>query len=299
MTSQRRTSILLSRFQSQGIRAVNAPHPNKATTMTSTSSGQSTIDQLNRRTMRDAVGVYARFDSLGPAEVAALQSVADRVRNGRILDIGVGGGRTVGALLELSRDYIGVDYVNEMVEACRTRFPNVRFEHADARAMPQFTDASFDLIVFAWAGICMVDHEGRIAILNEVRRLLKPGGAFVFSSYNQNSADYTRFFSLPEFAWSRSPLRLAKNALTFTHALARRIINRMRFLPKEIRTNEFGIINDVSHDYSTLLYYISPRNQMQQLREAGFVNEVSTYDGSGGHADQNCRDGSITYVAIG
>ena len=260
---------------------------------------QSVVDRINRRTMRDAVGVYARFDTLGLTEVAALHSVTERVRGGRILDIGVGGGRTVTALLELSRDYIGVDYIVEMVEACRMRFPGIRFEHADARAMPEFADASFDLIVFAWAGICMVDHAGRLAILAEVRRLLKPGGAFLFSSYNQNSPDYTRLFAFPEFAWSWSPLRLGKNGVTFLRSLATRVINRVRLLSKEIRTKDFGIINDVSHDYSTMLYYISPLNQIHQLRVAGFTAEIGAYNGRGGRADPNCRDGSITYVAIG
>lgn len=249
--------------------------------------------------MRDAVGVYARFDSLGLTEITALQSVASQVRGGSILDIGVGGGRTVNALREISNDYIGVDYVVEMVEACRARFPGVRFEHADARAMPQFNDAAFDLIVFAWAGICMVDHDGHIAILNEIRRLLKPGGAFVFSSYNQNSADYTRLFAFPEFTWTGSPVQLAKNLVTFTRSVVQRIVNRARFLPKEIRTKDYGIINDVSHDYSTMLYYISPLNQIHQLRNAGFSGEINAYNARGGIADLNCRDSSITYVAIG
>ena len=44
-----------------------------------------------------------------------------------------------------------------MVAACRKKYPNVRFETMDARSMPQFPDASFELIVFAWAGICIVD----------------------------------------------------------------------------------------------------------------------------------------------
>ena len=267
--------------------------------MTRPTPASSAIDKINRRTMREAVSVYTRYDSLGINEVTALQSVDARARNGRILDIGVGGGRTVGALLELSSDYTGIDYMPEMVEACRQRYPGVCFEHADARAMPQFSDASFDLIVFAWAGICMVDHAGRIAILNEVRRLLKPGGAFIFSSYNQNSADYSRLFAFPEFILSRSPLRLVRNLLGFSRSLTTRIVNRARFFPREIRTKDFGIINDVSHDYSTMLYYISPLNQIDQLRTAGFNGEINAYNGRGGIADPSCRDGSITYVAIG
>lgn len=265
----------------------------------STPSDRSIIDQINRRTMREAVNVYTRFDKLGQAEVAALLSVSANARDGKILDIGVGGGRTVAALLELSRDYIGIDYMMEMVEACRVRFPDVRFKHADARAMPQFADASFDLIVFAWAGICMVDHEGRLAILKEIRRLLKPGGAFIFSSYNQNSPDYTRLLALPPFTWLWSPLALTKQIVGFSRTLAHRIVNRIRFKHKEIRTSEYGIINDQSHDYSTMLYYITQANQIEQLRSSGFTSEITAYDGQGSPATQSCRDGSITYVVIG
>jgi len=258
----------------------------------------SAVDLINRRSMRNAVEVYARFDTLGPAEVAALNSVAERVAGGSVLDIGVGGGRTVSALRELSTDYIGIDYVTEMVEACRVRFPGVRFEHADARAMPQFADASFDLVVFAWAGICMIDHPGRLAILGEIHRLLKPGGAFIFSSYNQNSSAYTSWFKFPEFQWSSAPGALIRSGTEFVRSLLARVINRVRFLPKEVRTPNFGIINDLSHDYGTMLYYISLENQLKQLRAAGFNAEINVYDSLGNTAKSDCTDDSLMYVAI-
>lgn len=248
--------------------------------------------------MREAVDVYARFDELGVAEQVALESVADRVRDGSILDIGVGGGRTVAALLELSTDYLGIDYVEEMVTACQARFPGVRFEHADARAMPQYADASFDLIVFAWAGICMVNHAGRLAILSEIRRLLKPGGAFVFSSYNQNGSDYTRLFEFPKFNWTTAPIQIVKEFAAFIRSFSIRVFNRIRYLPKEIRTSEFGIINDISHDYSTMLYYITLSNQIQQLRDAGFMDAINAYDATGNPVINDTADNSITYVAF-
>lgn len=259
----------------------------------------SAIDHINRQTMRDAVGVYARLDELGPAERVALHSVSDRVRGGRILDIGVGGGRTVKALQALSNDYIGVDYVPEMVAACQAKFPGVRFEHADARAMPQFEDASFDLIVFAWAGICMVDHSGRLAILKEVRRLLRPEGAFVFSSYNQNSPAYHQLFEFPPFMWSASPIKLARQILGFCRSLCTGLVNRARFKHQEIRTPAYGIINDKCHDYRTMLYYITLDNQRAQLREAGFDKNVQAYDNRGQAIVTDTTDDSITYVVAG
>src|SRR5262245_28215437 len=112
--------------------------------------------------MRRVVAEYSNGDALTPAEKAALAAIGDSCRGKRILDIGVGGGRTVPALRALSSDYVGVDYMPEMIERCRQRFPDVRFEVADARNLACFPDRSFDLIVFACNGISMVSHEGRL-----------------------------------------------------------------------------------------------------------------------------------------
>jgi SAM-dependent methyltransferase len=267
--------------------------------MSPSSSADNVVDSINRRTMRNAVAVYAAYSGLNAPEKAALACVASSVRGGRILDMGVGGGRTTPGLLELSADYVGIDYEPGMVESCRARFPGVRFEHADARAMPQFDDASFDLIVFAWAGICMVDHAGRLAILREVRRLLRPGGFFVFSTYNRDSVEHDRAFAFPEFAWSANPVTLLKRGAGFALTLARCVRNRLRLRPLEIRTADYSIINDLSHDYSTMLYYIALPAQRRQLEDAGFAADAIAFDGDGVRVEGATRHGAITFVAQG
>lgn len=257
------------------------------------------IDDINRYTMRTAVGAYAKFEGLEPAERSALAQISIRIQGGRILDLGVGGGRTVDALLELSADYIGVDYVAEMVDACRKKFPTTRFEHADARAMPQFEDSSFDLIVFAWAGICMVDHTGRIAILNEIRRLLKPGGFFIFSSYNKNSSATHAPFELPPLAATANPLKMAKQLASFSRNSAIRLRNRFMLRRHEIHTDEYSIINDKCHEYGTMLYYITLQNQRGQLRNVGFSGAIRAYDSSGAEIITDSAEDSILYLVEG
>lgn len=249
--------------------------------------------------MRAAVPVYTTFEGLGAPERVALASVAAQVKGGRILDIGVGGGRTVPHLVALSDNYIGVDYVQGMVDACGVRYPGVRFEHADARSMPQFADASFDLIVFAWAGICMVDHAGRLAILGEIRRLLKPGGYFVFSTYNQNSVDHHQAFEFPELALSLDPLQSTRRLLGFARSTLLRLRNRSRLRHLEVRGTEYSIVNDRCHDYATLLYYITLQNQRRQLEQAGFDKPALAYDGSGRLVERDTPDSSITFVIEG
>lgn len=264
-------------------------------------SAISPMDRVNRQTMKSSADVYAGYDELGWQEKLALESVAELVRNKRILDIGVGGGRTTAALLELSENYIGVDYVQEMVDRCRNRFPAVRFEHADARAMPQFPDHSFDFIVFAWAGICMVDHAGRLAILAEIRRLLAPGGVFLFSTYNRNSPEHAQQFVFPEFSPTVNPLKLLLRSARFSVDTAHRLRNRLRFKPLEVATAEYSIINDKCHNYQTMLYYITLDEQLKQLARFGFAENPTVFavDGSQVKTDNGKLGDSLLFVARG
>jgi SAM-dependent methyltransferase len=257
------------------------------------------IDRINRKTMRASVEEYSAIvdEALNAAEQLALDSVAGRVRNKRILDIGVGAGRTVQPLLEVSKDYIGVDYVQEMVDHCRERFPGVRFEQSDARAMPQFADGSFDLIVFACNGICMVDHNGRLAILREVRRLLAPGGIFIFSTCNRNSPQYHARFRFPDFQPTRNPAKLAVRGLRFSLQTVYRLRNRVRFQRHEVKTAEYAILNDVCHHYQTMLYFISLAQQRRQLEGLGFKADARAYHLSGQLIDDDSNDGTLTLVA--
>jgi ubiquinone/menaquinone biosynthesis C-methylase UbiE len=104
-----------------------------------------------------------------------------------MLDLGVGGGRTTAHFAALAGSYLGVDYSEEMVRACTVRFPHLRFMQADARAMPQCADASFDFVLFSYNGIDYVEETGRQRVLDEVRRVLSPHGSFAFSTHNLNS----------------------------------------------------------------------------------------------------------------
>jgi ubiquinone/menaquinone biosynthesis C-methylase UbiE len=240
-----------------------------------------TVDRINRGAMNAAVGEYALHVGATPAEQVVFGAVAREMQGKRILDIGVGAGRTTPALLEISKDYTGVDYVEAMVERCRSRFPGVKFKHADARSMPEFADQSFDLIVFACHGISMVDHAGRLAILKEVRRLLSEDGVFIFSTYNRDSQEYHRSFEFPDFQHSWNPMRCAVRGLRFTKQLITRVRNRLRYGRHEEHTVEYSIKNDRCHDYSTMLYYIHIPDQLQQLKANGFNAAPVIYDIAG------------------
>jgi SAM-dependent methyltransferase len=256
------------------------------------------IDRINQRTMRQSVLEYSTIvhQGLNEQEKACFASVASRIKGRRLLDLGIGAGRTVVPLREFSEDYVGVDYVPEMVAHCRQQYPNVRFAHMDAREMGAFSDGSFDLAFFSCNGISMVDHAGRLAILKEVHRLLSPNGIFIFSTYNRQSHEYCAGFRMPDFEATRNPLKGVVRATRFVGQTAYRALNRLTHLRHEVRSAEYAVINDVCHHYQTMLYFIDPKQQVQQLRGARFMGDIDMYDLSGRVGDHTCTDRTIAFV---
>lgn len=255
----------------------------------------SMMDVVNRQTMAVSVEEYRWSDELEHQEKVALATVAARVKDRPILDLGVGAGRTVKGLLETSANYTGVDYAPEMVAQCRRSFPGVRFEHADARSMPQFADGSFGLVFFSCNGLGMVDHAGRLAILKEVHRLLAAGGYFIFSTANLNSPNARRVLALPPLTLSWNPVVSLVRGSRFVWQVGRRVVNRLRFKRHEVNADNYAILNDVCHHYGTLVYFITVDNQRQQLRDAGF-RDAALFDLSGRRVSDT-SDGTLTLVA--
>jgi ubiquinone/menaquinone biosynthesis C-methylase UbiE len=132
-------------------------------------------DAINRSTWTQRGAVNWLSSNQGytdGGEFAAYWRIADEVRDQPILDLGVGGGRTVSLLRPLSRDYVALDYLPELVDSARRKFPFVDIRTGDARDLSQFPDERFSLVVFSYAGIDAVGPEDRRRVLAEVRRVL-------------------------------------------------------------------------------------------------------------------------------
>jgi len=257
------------------------------------------IDQINLGTMRSAQAVeqYSGPDYLLAHERAALNEVAGEVRGESILDIGVGGGRTVSPLLELSSDYVGIDYSPEMIAACRTRYPDVRFEHADARRMTIIPDGSVALAVFSCNGISMVGHDDRLAIMREVHRVLRPRGLFLFTTYNRNSPEAEAGYRFPDFRYSPNPIRLLVRTARWAKDTVISLDQRRRFVKHEIRTPEYAMINDRCHNFGVMLYYISLADQRRQLEDSGFEPAAPAFEHTGRRIEDESRLDSMLLIA--
>lgn len=259
----------------------------------------SRIDDINRRTMkrRAVVAQYARNDQLMPPERAALDRVLGEVRGRAILDIGVGGGRTVDALLEVSPDYLGIDYSEAMVQAARALRPHARFRHADARDLSFLADGSIALAMFSCNGIAMVGHEDRLKILRELHRVLEPGGVLIMSTPNLDGPELTSGFRFPPFEPSLNPARLAVRSLRFLSRTALRVFNRWWFREVGYRADDHVIHNDVCHDFGVMLYFISLANQRAQLASVGFQPDALAFDLSGNVIVDRSTEDSILFLA--
>ncbi|MBK6620318.1 MAG: class I SAM-dependent methyltransferase [Saprospirales bacterium] len=208
---------------------------------------------------------YADDDYLLKPEQAILNIMRNRLPQMRMLDLGIGGGRTTVHFAPLCKEYVGSDYAEKMVDACVERFPNpgpsIRFEVIDATDMKGVPDQYFDFILFSFNSIDCVPPEDRHKVLEEVRRVGKPGGLFAFSSHNlrylRRMYAIKRHRKLKDFLYQfyRSLMLIYYNGL-----------------PSRYDNKDYGIIcNGVEH-FSLNLYYGKPEFQVKQLRDAGFKN---------------------------
>jgi SAM-dependent methyltransferase len=244
------------------------------------------ISDLNRRTWSSASAakVYAGEGAPFPAERAILGLVSAGMSGCRLLDIGVGAGRTTGFLLPACKTYVGIDYSPEMVGLARGSHPRADIRCMDARSLDAFGAGEFDMVWFSFNGLDYLSHAGRLQVLSEVHRVLVPGGRFVFSAHNR--AVHVPRAHEPANLWlSRSPVRMLRNLGGYVSGIARAAQMRRH----EIRTPEYAILNDPEQRYRLLTYYISPSAQREQLRHAGFETEAA-FDLGGGpiHGTDEC-----------
>jgi ubiquinone/menaquinone biosynthesis C-methylase UbiE len=144
---------------------------------------------------------YASLEYLTPCERLLFDSYI--MPASTILDLGVGGGRTTAWLARRAATYIGVDRAAAMVEACQSRFPQLKFVIGDAADLSGFADESFDAVVFAFNGLdYVIPGASRRACLEHIYRVLKPKGVVVFSSHNSRAIVYRQ-------GWNRERLQTA------------------------------------------------------------------------------------------
>jgi SAM-dependent methyltransferase len=130
------------------------------------------------------VSHYANNTSLSDSELKILARHEEAIRRAELLDIGVGAGRTVPHLRARAAHYAGIDYSQPMIDRCRERFPEAFLLRCDVRDLSPFANESFDAAYAIFNGLDELLPEERLRALGEIRRVLRTGGLFFFSSHN-------------------------------------------------------------------------------------------------------------------
>jgi ubiquinone/menaquinone biosynthesis C-methylase UbiE len=242
------------------------------------------MDRINRKTWSDPATVswYRHLEGwTDPGERAAMEHVGAEARGKRILDLGVGGGRTVPLLRRISRDYTGIDYTGALVDACRKKFPDARVLHGDARDLSRFEDGSFELVVFSFNGIDAVNASDRLTILREARRVLRTGGALLFSTHNRNGPGHGEKLSFGVDR-TRNPVKLAERLMLAVLHAARTVRNYENYSKLSYDGDGYSLRNASAHHHGILIHYISLQSQLSQLEEIGFQPNPLVFASSDG-----------------
>ena len=234
------------------------------------------------------VNYYAKLSRLQPAERTILKHFQSRWGEMKMLDIGIGGGRTTRYFAPLVKEYVGIDYSAEMIAACKQKLENtlanVSLKVTDARDLSQFESNYFDFILFSFNGIDYACHSDRLKIFQEVARVGKSGGYFGFSSHNLQAM-------AKEFVLSQKlSFNLFKTYVDLIMFVIGKIFNP-HITPDKINNATHLIIRDESHNFRLQTYYIRPQAQIAQLKP-NFKN-VKVYSWQSGREIKNMDDTAI------
>jgi SAM-dependent methyltransferase len=141
-------------------------------------NSETVSSERNKKAFDNNVGIFAHEDYLRPEE----KELTKLFKSGKILIGGIGGGRTVSSLKKLGFEIVGLDISPKMVEACKTRFPDIDVRVGDIQRT-DFADDTFDSVFLPFHTICYVDDIQET--LKEMKRVLKPGGTICFSMVNR------------------------------------------------------------------------------------------------------------------
>ncbi|HYC62046.1 MAG TPA: class I SAM-dependent methyltransferase [Thermoanaerobaculia bacterium] len=239
----------------------------------------------NRKTYETSYAVhqFAKLNDLQAPEKTIFEIVQPALSRARMLDLGVGAGRTTVHFAPRAKEYVGADYSQAMIDACRERFAGdpYRFEVADARQLP-FEDRSFDIVLFSYNGIDYVPHEDRQRVLREVHRVLRDGGTFAFSTHNLDNA----------------PALLSMRPSIHPRAMLRQWKLRLANPPlREIASRDWIVLHDGALDAGGGLetYYVRREEQLRQLAAAGFI-DVQVFQLDGATAREGATDPWLYYL---
>lgn len=242
---------------------------------------RSPAESVNRAvwSSQEVLGIFAaREGFLDAGEQILLERLVAEKQGQPLLDVGIGGGRTIPLLAAHRGGYVGVDYLPEMVALARERHPGVRVEQADARELAGFAPESFGAVFFSFNGIDGIAHEDRDAVHRAALRVLEPGGSYLFSTHNLEHSTA----GLPP--WHPRSLDLGNGPramVACAYRMPQRSRSWRRLAPMRRRGEGWAVLVGSGYDYRVLWHHVSPAEAAAEMRRAGFEETVALFDAAG------------------
>jgi 2-polyprenyl-3-methyl-5-hydroxy-6-metoxy-1,4-benzoquinol methylase len=100
---------------------------------------------------------------------------------GDVLEVGCGEGRGLELILPRAKSFTGIDKIHEVVDRLKERYPQADFKQMVIPPFGGLEDESFDTIL----SFQVIEHiKDDSKFLNEIHRVLKPGGKAMISTPN-------------------------------------------------------------------------------------------------------------------
>jgi ubiquinone/menaquinone biosynthesis C-methylase UbiE len=145
----------------------------------------------------------------------------------RILDVGCGGGANLASFKDVgasSANLYGVDLMPERIALAKESFPDIQFQVGNAENLV-FQSAYFDLVLLYTVFSSILDIRMARNVVQEVSRVLKPGGAIVWYDfiYNNPSNPHVRGLKRPAICDLFREFHIELHKITLFPPLARRL----------------------------------------------------------------------------
>jgi SAM-dependent methyltransferase len=206
---------------------------------------------------------------LDAGEAAAGAALLERAAGGRLLDIGVGGGRTTALLAPHVAEYVGIDASPGMLQLARERHPDADLRLGDARALGAI--GTFDAALFSFNGIDSLDRAGREEVLAELHRVLRPGATLLVSMLNLDGPAFGErpLTARPTRGGRRSPRGMAHWLLGLPPGLR----NFRRTSRDAERGEDWARWPIAAHEFRFVVHFTTLGGAVRSLRAAGFTVE--------------------------
>lgn len=241
--------------------------------------------------------LYARRkDHIQVDEAALIERYCDFIANARMLDVGIGAGRTTTYFAPLARAYTGFDYSTRMVAVARSRHPGQRIEHGDVRDLHWLPDACQDFLLFSNCGLDGLDPVDRLKTFRELRRVAAPGARLAFATHNRGFLPVPKPWALSWLTGATSLRNLALRSLLYPAAIA----NYLWLKAPPVEAEGCIVVNDAAEGlYNMRVAYISPTAQIEQLARCGWRTiDFIDFSGKQRSADEIERSRDVWFTVI-